>query len=720
MTMKPLNFYQQGAVAGMQQDSYSQAPWFVESKNLDIFWSSQSVKATAWKEKEDRDPNIVEVDPSGRFELHKNCRVWDRNKERYITSERMHTWIIRKVKYNAHSVDMTVWSPIGLFVERGDSDRETIVVITTNLIYVKVNHNWKPKIKIRDIVGGKLNPDGSITWDGEKSYIDFKIDFDDIPWYATWASLLIKKELKDWDSEYGDLSIEKINEYQPSLSYDDRVDELTPDTVFLVDSIATGRVSPSKWVPGNNSNIEILNPWLYPQGVSESWSIRVRAKIVNQSNPKQFEGKITVEMIEGINSYTNFIAKIRDEKIKKEWDRYIMNGYVRSKIYQFSKEYNTDWSIKRVDFLKGQDLEPYMWLEVADVVTSDTQVFMFGNKKGDGIISRFSQVAGDEWEHITYPWIEFIGAVRQNTLIYCITRNRWIWTLYWFNGVELLPIISWKFKNRETEIVSCIKALDFTIIAEWRGKIILGTKDNKVYAYGTTFGGKGMSCILELDAWETLHDIKIVDWDLEVIYYSNRVKKRKVYQDDVAIKKYLSEFEVIYPVTIGNHVIEKEIQDIMVSYLIPSKECSIEVWVCSNHYHFWTFKMNDEIAWISVWDQYTIQGCWGNYRLSFVEKNGKEYTFELQWDLPHQKSNIKRLQSEGWMSFEYSDFNHFRKVGEIKTTGFKEWIERFTNINSSLNLPITHTLQIMIKGKWTVKYSPEIFWVHLLAGQKER
>ena len=34
--MDKLNFYQQGAKIGLQQDKYSMAPWFIEGKNLDI------------------------------------------------------------------------------------------------------------------------------------------------------------------------------------------------------------------------------------------------------------------------------------------------------------------------------------------------------------------------------------------------------------------------------------------------------------------------------------------------------------------------------------------------------------------------------------------------------------------------------------------------------------------------------------------------------------
>ena len=65
--MDKLNFYQQGAKIGLQQDKYSMAPWFIEGKNLDIFWSSQSVKASARGSEEVVTDEIVDTDERGRF-----------------------------------------------------------------------------------------------------------------------------------------------------------------------------------------------------------------------------------------------------------------------------------------------------------------------------------------------------------------------------------------------------------------------------------------------------------------------------------------------------------------------------------------------------------------------------------------------------------------------------------------------------------------------------
>ena len=48
MAIDNLNYYSAWLPAGQQTDRYSSQPWCLRSKNLDIFSSSKSVKATAW------------------------------------------------------------------------------------------------------------------------------------------------------------------------------------------------------------------------------------------------------------------------------------------------------------------------------------------------------------------------------------------------------------------------------------------------------------------------------------------------------------------------------------------------------------------------------------------------------------------------------------------------------------------------------------------------
>lgn len=719
MSMKPLTFYQQGAVAGMQQDQYSQAPWFIRSKNVDIFSSTQSIKATAWADYSPNEGDIVDVEATGRFELHKNWRVRDNAKNKYITSGSMHTWAIKSVEYIPWtSVNMTIGTPLALFVERGIDDWETIVVITTNLIYTKVNKERIPAIKIKNLVGGKLNSDGSISGNGSKKYIEFDIDFEDVPGFVNGSELVFEKQIKDWDLGNGDIMFDRISAYQPKLVYNESLDELVANWVSVVNCLwsKTSAENRAQWV---DDSLEIVNTRIYPEWISRNGCLRVKINIVNTQNPQKFDGKIIINNNESISSYSNFIADIKNQKVKREWENYILNWKILSKVYNFTRSYKPDWSLKRIDFLLAQTLPVYLGLETVDVVASDTQIFRLGNKRGDGIISRFPLVAWEEGEHITYPGIEFMGATRINSILYCIAKNRGVGVLYAFNGSELIPIITWEQKAWQKDLIGNAEQFDFKFITQWKGNIILWTKDNKVFSYGKTKVGKGLSLILQLEEGEKLTNIKESDLGLVIFYLSGAEKKRKIYNDDLTIKKYHPEFEVLYPISVWNHMIEKEAQDIAVSYLLPSKECSLEVWASGNHYHFWTFKLEGAPS-LSPWSSFTLLGCKGDYELIFVEEQNGRYTFELHWDLPYQVSNSKKIKGANGETFSYSDFNHFRFVGEITTNSFKEGVDRFTNINSALNLPITHSLQIMIRGKGTQNYSPELFGVFLSANQRER
>ena len=81
---------------------------------------------------------------------------------------------------------------------------------------------------------------------------------------------------------------------------------------------------------------------------------------------------------------------------------------------------------------------------------------------------------------------------------------------------------------------------------------------------------------------------------------------------------------------------------------------------------------------------------------------------------------MKITDTEWTELITYSDYNHFRKIGEITTTAYQEWEFRFHNLNNKLELPKSHSLQIMVKGKGTVNHTPELFAVDLVANQRDR
>ena len=144
----------------------------------------------------------------------------------------------------------------------------------------------------------------------------------------------------------------------------------------------------------------------------------------------------------------------------------------------------------------------------------------------------------------------------------------------------------------------------------------------------------------------------------------------------------------------------------------------------ANHYHFWTFKTDWSFT-PNVWSKWIIDGTDFNYHLDFVEKNWNYLTFKLVWDLPAMTGQETMRLTEFVTMQEphyiwYTEFNHFRKIWEITTTEYKEWEFRFHNLNNKLELPKSHSLQIMVRGKGNQTYTPELFALDLVANQRER
>ena len=75
MAIDNLNYYSAWLPAGQQTDRYSSQPWCLRSKNLDIFSSSKSVKATAWSEPTTTGSDIIKQD--GNLILKTDSKVYD-------------------------------------------------------------------------------------------------------------------------------------------------------------------------------------------------------------------------------------------------------------------------------------------------------------------------------------------------------------------------------------------------------------------------------------------------------------------------------------------------------------------------------------------------------------------------------------------------------------------------------------------------------------------
>lgn len=707
--MKPLNFYQQGAVAWLQQDKYSMAPWFIEGKNLDIFSSSQSVKASARGSEEVVSDEIVDTDERGRFSLRKDWSVWDNERNRIIIGNNYNNRAIKNVVYSYdRKRPISSGKPLKLLVSWGEEDWETIVVITTTLIHTKIRRWYSPKVKLKNISGCIVNPDGSISADGKSKQLTFEADFEGTG-FRRLNTVFIKKKVPDNAPLEWDLEAPEVDNYTYGLRYDRADDMLKLESHTKRSDF---QVITSAWGDETYRHAELLDVNLAPWGWN---SLKIKTRIKNGENSQKCNYKIYVEPDELIDNWTIYIDEIASSNLKQLGDDIIIKGIRSSKIYNFLPD-NTRFN--KIEFGEVFSVGWDLWVRAQDVVVSDSQIYAFSNKGEDGIISVYPKVAWEDGEHTTYPWMNFIEAVRKNNLIYIVAKNRGITGLYVYNGAELIPIISGSIIDEDNDVLGYELQVPFTRILEYGKFIVLWTRD-KVYFYGKNGEANALSNVLHLKSGDRIIKIDVVRDKLRVFYRSGDAVKKRTHSNS-SVKNYQKEFEIRFPIQIGAHMLEKELKELEVSYLLPSKDCVLEVWWGVGKYHFWSFWI--EGASFNLWEKCTIKYTQGEYKLIYEESNGAWHTFILEGEVPSLQWFWKKtLVRENGEELNYTEINHMRRIGEIRADrGYTEGVARFVNLHNQLQLPRGHIIQIMVKGYGTEHNTPELYSVNLISEQKQR
>lgn len=244
-----------------------------------------------------------------------------------------------------------------------------------------------------------------------------------------------------------------------------------------------------------------------------------------------------------------------------------------------------------------------------------------------------------------------------NGLIYIIAQDRGTTGLYAYNGAELAPIITGNIEDHILDMTGYKRKFPFVHMVGYRGKVILATRD-KIFAYGKNGNVNAMSNILTLESGE-IKRLEAKGEELRVKYQDQGIRKTLIYRENRE-QNYKSEREIRLPIQIGSHLLEKEIQDLEISYLLPSKDCKLEVWCGGNKFHFWTFKIKNiqfkdgERCRLAMGD--------GDYQLIHQKSEGDWHTFCLEGDLPHKTREAKELIRANGERVSYNEMNHLKKI----------------------------------------------------------
>lgn len=727
MAIDNLNFYNTWLPAGQLTDRYSSQPWCLRSKNLDIFSSSKSVKATAWSNPTTISSDIIKQE--WKLKLKTDWKVYEEtNNWDVLVVDPSINFPVKQVSYtwkngtyaNAQwgtvkdMVVKNIWDEWQAFTVY--TDRSAYYYSKTAYILDKEIHDLKSYWSISDdrwtddyytfsFSGGNSQQETyfhvKVAWHNETATVPIRLKCN---WTTTWSINLTIT------------TTTKIKKYYYDAQMDAMVGE---DTDTSLDTLVTTSWTLTDWVlihlpvlsEDVDRKIEVKDSVANNHASDFLW---VDLNYVDDCSPnnnlKDWD----------FNDYYAYLPIDDNRKFIKIWEYYWLPAQT------FQILYNWEWTWEDINWEKKTkyEFQKYMWwsnpseMIVIWMIVWNESIYMIWNMDWNWYIFPCDLTWWRWTPYIAYG-CEFKGVTNIDYLMYLVWEDRGISQLWVYNWQEMVGIIGWNKEKNLTDIVNTAEQYKFDWkMVEYRDNLILSTTDNRIFEYGQTYWGKWWVFIHELP-W-AINEIK-TEWnDLIVEYTASGTKYKTTYQNDIAIKNYNTEWMAEYPIVIWNHLLEKEESDLLASYILPSSNCSLEFWGMANHYHFRTFTSSDNYT-FSTTASYKMKGCTWNYVLKFIEKNGNQYTFRLEWDLPIQTTNDMKITDIEWTELiTYSDFNHFRKIGGITTTEYQEWEFRFHNLNNKLELPKSHSLQIMVKGKGTANYTPELFALDLIANQRDR
>ena len=749
MAIDNLNYYSAWLPAGQLTDRYSSQPWCLRSKNLDIFSSSKSVKATAWSNPITIWSDVIDQDDYGRVQLKTDWKIYENWVEILDPATNFPVYPVSYTWKNGTYNNAQRWTPKRMLVKYDGNDWKSLVVYTDtsayyynktayvldkNLSNARKYWGWDEDLT-RDSDGYiKITQNGSwsapnttwirltVAWHDEFGFVPVRLKCD-------WGNTTYI--INSWDTW---VSSTQINENAPSKKvrkyyYDPELDAMTPED--------------DEWDLNDLVRVEgELETWLliYLPVLSEdvTWTFFLKDSVnthswgsfwIDFNYPDGWSEAVELKDWD-FNEYYSYLPLNEDRDFVQVWEYYWMPWTT----FQLLWEWNSSWESVNWNKQIRWEFQQYMWwanpteMTVIWMIVWNEQVYMIWNMHGDWYIFP-CDLSWSRWTPYIAYGCEFMGVTNIDYLLYLVWEDRGISSLWVYNWQELVPIVWWKLESQYVDLVWVEEQYKFDWkMINWRKNLILSTRDNRIFQYWQTYGGKWWTFIHELPANAVITGLKANWKDLEVDYsitVNNVTTKYTVkYQDDTPIKNYNTEWMAEYPIILWNHLLEKEESDLFVSYILPSANTSLEFWGMANHYHFWTFK-TDWNTTPTVWSQWMIDGTDFNYHLDFVEKNWEYLTFKLVWELPVMTGQETMRLTEYLTMQEptyiwYTEFNHFRKIWEITTTEYKEWEFRFHNLNNKLELPKSHSLQIMVRGKWNQNYTPELFALDLVANQRER
>ncbi len=387
--------------------------------------------------------------------------------------------------------------------------------------------------------------------------------------------------------------------------------------------------------------------------------------------------------------------------------------------------------------LIADNAELILWseYEIVGVLPQGDQVIIYANLANtgkkiyrDGTSDNYSYEY--TWDNMIFTNVKTFGGYDY------VTVKEWVRTaLYvssWPNGELVLQSeYDWpalrsdrpKHIYRDQSKLSLHRDILVNSMEMWNGVLLLPDLFWGVLAYGTRkpgfpriisriFSPKevnaeiGITCIRQNASWLYLF-YRNQNW--ETVY----VREGWGYRPN-----FVNEYSLTFPPIIGNHLLEKEINSLLLSYMLPTSECSFELYARVNDYLFWSFEITGEVA-IQKGDTYRLStSLHQNYVLIFEQQIWNRLEFRLEgdallWYSSVSSPTLQRITGTGTETIPVKDRDNFKQVWIITTDQFVHTTESFQNIQVDANLPDFQKIQFKLVAKGTRYAMPELYSFYL-------
>ena len=776
MAIDNLNYYSSWLPAWQQTDKYTSQPWCLKSKNLDIFSSSKSVKATAWSAPSAWEADVIAIDDRGNLVLKTDWKVYDRSSwTETLLVDPSTNFPVHQASYNWKNGtydDAQRGTVLDMVVKYEWDEWKSFVVFTDKASYTYSKVKYTPAKSFSAYSSNlTLDPDiwgngyqfkkNTTTW--QTSTVDIALE------NSPFAKFKIRVYAVEPASTASTISLNKVRLYEYKYYYDAELEAMTPANAITTSELAFSWTItdwfdveiPTMPAYANRRIVQLEFKYTTRDWQSgywwSGWELYIDMNWWPETNHFATFAWWTVSDWD-FNEYYSYLP-VRDRRLTDIWEYYWMPAL------SFQTLYNWEWVWADINWEKKTryDFVQYMWwandtaMEIISMIAWNESIYMIGNMNWNWYIFP-CDLTWQRWTPFIAYWCTFKWATNIDYLLYLVWEDRGISQLWVYNGQELVPLLWWNLESWTVDYVNSDEQYNFDWkMVEYRGNLVLATTDGRIFEYWQTYWGKWGAFIHDLKPSDhnslTIDKLQAKGNDLIVSYTTvDTVEWIQVttkwvvtYCDDVVVGRiYNNEWEAVYPIVLGNHLLEKEESDLYASYILPDWDTHLEFWGCANHYHFWTFKTSqyllvEDPAWTH---RFGIKGTQGDYYLEFVERVESPdwldwYTFRLVWSLPLMAAgatNTVIYLDDDWETLvdfiKFSEVNHFRKIWDVYPDTFTfedeeywkytEWEFRFHNLNNKLELPKSHSLQVKVIGYWTNSHTPELFALDLVANQRDR